>query len=130
MPEFYFFRQKFVGGLCEKAESFESRLMPELKPVCVCQRVLNVDEEAEECPNCKAYFHPICMRQHSDRRCFDCKQELPKKLIYSHKREETNETLELKLKLTEKPQIAERAEQIMTEKVQSNQTSKDPFTSI
>lgn len=36
IPEFFFFRQKFVGGLSCKAESFESRLMPELKPICVC----------------------------------------------------------------------------------------------
>ena len=37
VPEFYFFRQKFVGGLCSKAESFESRLIPELKLICVLE---------------------------------------------------------------------------------------------
>ncbi len=37
VPEFYFFRQKFVGGLFSKAESFESRLMPELKLICVLE---------------------------------------------------------------------------------------------
>ena len=31
VPEFYF------GGLVSKAESFESRLMPELKPICVLE---------------------------------------------------------------------------------------------
>jgi len=36
VPEFYFFRQKFVGGLGSKVDCFESRLMPELKPICVC----------------------------------------------------------------------------------------------
>ena len=37
VPSFYFFPQKFVGGLGSKAESFESRLMPELKPICVLE---------------------------------------------------------------------------------------------
>ena len=37
VPEFYFFRQKFVGGLGSKAESFESRLISELKPICVLE---------------------------------------------------------------------------------------------
>ena len=37
VTEFYFFRQKFVGGLCSKAESFESRLMPELKLIFVLE---------------------------------------------------------------------------------------------
>ena len=61
-------------------------LLPELKPICVCQKIANLDEETLECPSCKAAFHPDCMRQQLDIKCASCKQDLPRKLVYTHKR--------------------------------------------
>jgi hypothetical protein len=50
--DFYFFRQKYANH----------QLLPELKPVCVCQKVFNADEEYSYCPKCKEPFHPVCIR--------------------------------------------------------------------
>lgn len=127
LAEFYFFRQKLVGE--KVTENFESRLIPELKPICVCQKIMNVDEESEECPDCKSHFHPMCMRQHSDRRCFECKKELPKKLIYTHKREEANDNPELKRK-----HVDDNFETLSPEKhpddQAAKQAAKDPYSSL
>lgn len=62
------------------------QLLPELKPICVCQKIMNLDDETLECPGCKAPFHPDCMRQCLDIKCVQCKQDLPRKLVYTHKR--------------------------------------------
>ena len=62
--------------------------MPELEPICICGDIWSPTQDTcEECPGCKTLFHPVCMRQHSDLRCFSCKEPLPKKLVYSHSRE-------------------------------------------
>lgn len=67
------------------------------------------------------------MRQHSDSRCFECKAELPKKLIYSHKREEAREAEpEGSLKRVHADEPAKIS--IKTEETKTQ--AKDPFTSI
>ena len=75
--DYYFFRQTYAKG----------ELTPELKPICVCRKFFNVEDDNSYCPSCQEPFHPICMRQHSDTNCFNCKQELPRKLVYATKRE-------------------------------------------
>ena len=54
----------------------------------MCQKILNLDDETRECPACKAAFHPDCMRQQLDLKCVSCKEEIPRKLVYTHKREQ------------------------------------------
>ena len=56
--DYFFFRQRFMKNKTETGGS----LLPELKPICVCQKIANLDEETLECPSCKAAFHPDCMR--------------------------------------------------------------------
>jgi hypothetical protein len=82
----FFFRQRLNGGLLE----------PELTPMCICGVIWSpLDaQEVEECELCTGLFHPVCMRQHSDLRCNDCKAELPKKLVYRHLKTVSTSALE------------------------------------
>mmetsp|Transcript_23575 Transcript_23575/g.31617 ORF Transcript_23575/g.31617 Transcript_23575/m.31617 type:complete len:85 (+) Transcript_23575:501-755(+) len=49
---------------------------------------MNLDEETVECPvpECGTPFHPECMRQQLDIKCAQCKQALPRNLVYAHVR--------------------------------------------
>ena len=76
--------------------------------MCVCQKILNLDDETRECPHCKAVFHPECMRQQLDLKCISCKELIPRKLVYSHMRDQT-EDLEKK---AEKRQRQDQQEEI------------------
>ena len=71
--DYFFFRQRYIGASSGQA-SVTNQLLPELKPICVCQKILNLDEETRECPGCKAAFHPDCMRQQLDIKCISCKE--------------------------------------------------------
>lgn len=73
------------------------QLEPELMKMCICGVVWSPNDmrKTEECPNCGAAFHLECMRQHSDLKCIECKEELPKTLVYSHlKREQVDDIRE------------------------------------
>ena len=72
----FFFRQRYnrkidAGGV----------YAPELRPSCVCRKILNPDDETIACQFCQSYMHPVCLRQNADRRCYECKNEIPIKLI-------------------------------------------------
>ena len=84
--EIFFFRQRLIGKSLE----------PELTPMCICGVIWSPldPQEIEECDHCSGLFHPVCMRQHSDLRCNDCKAELPKKLVYRHLNAMSTTTLE------------------------------------
>jgi hypothetical protein len=68
--------------------------MPDLKPICVCQSVANLDDDLSECSisnsensKCAAMFHPECYRQSGmPPNCTDCKEEIPRSQIYPHVR--------------------------------------------
>ena len=66
--------------------------------MCICGVIWSPldTQEVEECENCNGLFHPVCMRQHSDLRCNDCKAEIPRKLVYRHLKtaEQTTSKLE------------------------------------
>ena len=81
----FFFRQKFVKPI-NSTSSSAGNYAPELKPSCLCSKIINPDDETISCSNCSALMHPLCMRQNADRRCCECKFEIPFKLIYSLKR--------------------------------------------
>ncbi|CDW83551.1 transcription elongation factor s- [Stylonychia lemnae] len=76
----FFFRQRF------NRTSNGGNYIPELKPSCVCRCFLNPDDETIMCEKCQAFMHPQCLRQNADRRCFECKEEIPIKAIYNLKR--------------------------------------------
>ena len=84
--DYFFFRQRFMRNNPGSEDDTSGSLLPELKPICVCQKIMNLDEETLECPACKAAFHPDCMRQQLDIKCVQCKQDLPRNLVYTHKR--------------------------------------------
>lgn len=75
--------------------------------MCICGVIWTPldSQEIEECDKCSALFHPVCMRQHSDLRCNQCKAELPRKLVYRHLKSpsETTNILEQELKVQNSP---------------------------
>jgi hypothetical protein len=77
----FFFRQRVSQD--------GTTLEPELAPMCVCAVVWSPldTRQTEECPSCHAIFHLECMRQHLDLKCVECKEALPRSLIYTHLRE-------------------------------------------
>jgi hypothetical protein len=76
------------------------------------------------------------MRQHSDRRCFACKEELPKKLIYSHKREEAREVEDnfqrkhMDGGVTDTADKDDKSAAIQSVAAKTAIQQKDPYTSI
>lgn len=79
----FFFRQRYTRP---SGPESKGAYAPELKPGCVCKKILNPDDETITCDNCKAFMHPTCLRQNADRKCSECRQEIPIKAIYNLKR--------------------------------------------
>ena len=77
--DLFFFRQLYSN---QKGGTYA----PELKPSCVCKKIINPDDDTIICSNCDAFMHLICLRQNADRKCYECKREFPIKDIYSLKR--------------------------------------------
>ena len=81
--DLFFFRQRYSRAT---GNSSQGNYAPELKPSCICKKILNPDEDTLLCENCNSFMHPICLRQIADNRCPECRTEIPLKFINNLKR--------------------------------------------
>ena len=46
--------------------------VPQLKPVCFCSKLYNLNEPLTKCKECSAYFHIACAEQNKVKPCPAC----------------------------------------------------------
>lgn len=82
VKDVYFYRQKYSKE--------DDAYLPDLDPICFCNKIFNPDREFSQCSKCKEYFHMKCYHNAQNKKCpnVNCTNNLSLQFASSIKREE------------------------------------------